>query len=74
MALLERSMARTAYPPGPPRRFPRAMSVNSFWEKVSSIQWQMRLVPGHAVVPHPLVTLRPKGGMPMALVRRTSAI
>jgi cytochrome P450 len=33
-------------------------------------QWQMRLVPGHPVVPHPLVTLRPRYGMPMTLVRR----
>jgi cytochrome P450 len=30
-------------------------------------QWQMRLVPGHPVVPHPLVTLRPRYGMPMTL-------
>lgn len=27
-------------------------------------QWQLRLVPGHRVVPQPLVTLRPKGGCP----------
>lgn len=33
-------------------------------------QWQMRLVPGHPVVPSPLVTLRPKYGMPMMLARR----
>jgi cytochrome P450 len=33
-------------------------------------QWQLRLVPGHPVVPHPLVTLRPRYGMPMTLVRR----
>lgn len=31
--------------------------------------WQMRLVPGHPVAPHPLVTLRPRYGMPMTLVR-----
>jgi len=30
-------------------------------------QWQMRLVPGHPVVPYPLVTLRPRYGMPMTL-------
>jgi cytochrome P450 len=30
-------------------------------------QWQMRLVPGHPVIPHPLVTLRPRYGMPMTL-------
>lgn len=33
-------------------------------------QWQMRLVPNHPVVVHPLVTLRPKYGMPMILRRR----
>jgi cytochrome P450 len=33
-------------------------------------QWQLRLVPGHRVVPQPLVTLRPKGGMPMTLGQR----
>jgi cytochrome P450 len=33
-------------------------------------QWHMRLVPDHAVVLHPLVTLRSKYGMPMTLRRR----
>jgi cytochrome P450 len=33
-------------------------------------QWQLRLVPGHPVVPQPLVTLRTKHGMRMTLVRR----
>jgi cytochrome P450 len=32
-------------------------------------QWQMRLVPGHPVIPHPLVTLRPRYGMPMTLIQ-----
>lgn len=34
-------------------------------------QWQMRLLPGHPVVPLALVTLRPKYGLRMALQRRS---
>ena len=37
-------------------------------------QWQLRLVPGHRVVLQPLVTLRPKGGMPMTLRRHAAVI
>ncbi|MBS1789378.1 MAG: cytochrome P450 [Acidobacteria bacterium] len=33
-------------------------------------KWRMRLVPGHPVELHPLVTLRPKYGMKMILERR----
>jgi len=33
-------------------------------------QWQLRLVPGHPVVPQPLVTLRTKHGMRMTVTRR----
>ena len=33
-------------------------------------EWQMRLVPGHPVEPHPLITLRPGHGMRMTLERR----
>jgi cytochrome P450 len=33
-------------------------------------QWRMRLVPGHPVVPQPVVTLRTKYGMRMLLERR----
>lgn len=33
-------------------------------------QWQLRLAPGARVVLEPLVTLRPKHGMPMRLTRR----
>ncbi len=33
-------------------------------------QWRMRLVPGHPVVPQPVVTLRTKYGMRMTLQRR----
>ena len=33
-------------------------------------QWQFRLVPGHPVVPQPLVTLRAKHGMRMVATRR----
>jgi cytochrome P450 len=33
-------------------------------------QWQLRLVPGHPVVPEPLVTLRTKHGLRMTAVRR----
>jgi cytochrome P450 len=33
-------------------------------------QWQLRLVPGHPVVPQPLLTLRTKHGMRMTVVRR----
>jgi cytochrome P450 len=36
-------------------------------------QWQLRLLPGHPVVPHPLVTLRPRYGMPMTLVAHEAA-
>lgn len=32
--------------------------------------WRMRLVPGHPVVPEPLITLRPKHGMRMNMERR----
>jgi cytochrome P450 len=34
-------------------------------------QWQLRLVPGHPVVPQPLVTLRTKHGMRMTVVKRS---
>jgi cytochrome P450 len=33
-------------------------------------QWKVRLVPGHAVVMQPLVTLRPKHGLSMTVIRR----
>jgi cytochrome P450 len=33
-------------------------------------QWRLRLVPGHPVVPQPLVTLRTKHGMKMTVERR----
>ena len=33
-------------------------------------QWRLRLVPGHPVVPQPLVTLRTKHGMRMTVTRR----
>ncbi|HLL72297.1 MAG TPA: cytochrome P450 [Pyrinomonadaceae bacterium] len=33
-------------------------------------RWRMRLVPGHAVVPHPRITLRPKHGIRMTLEER----
>ena len=36
-------------------------------------QWRLRLVPGHPVVPQPLVTLRTKHGMRMTVVKRVSA-
>ncbi|MER2599223.1 MAG: cytochrome P450 [Caldilineales bacterium] len=32
--------------------------------------WQARLLPGHHVQPEPLITLRPKNGLPMTLHRR----
>ena len=32
--------------------------------------WRMRLVPGHPVVPRPVITLRPKHGMMMTLEKR----
>jgi cytochrome P450 len=35
-------------------------------------QWQLRLAPGHPVVPQPLVTLRTKYGMRMTVSKRTS--
>ena len=34
-------------------------------------QWQLRLAPGHPVVPQPLVTLRTKHGLRMTVSRRT---
>jgi cytochrome P450 len=34
-------------------------------------RWRLRLVPGHPVVPQPIVTLRPKHGMRMTVERRT---
>ena len=33
-------------------------------------RWKARVVPGHTVALHPLVNLRPRGGMPMILTRR----
>ena len=33
-------------------------------------RWRLRLLPGHAVVPSPSITLRPKHGMRMTLERR----
>lgn len=37
-------------------------------------QWRMRLVPGHPVVLHPLVTLRPKHGIRMTLEQRRPVV
>ncbi|HEY6330470.1 MAG TPA: cytochrome P450 [Blastocatellia bacterium] len=34
-------------------------------------KWQMRLQPGHPVVPQPLITLRPKHGMKMIFQKRS---
>jgi cytochrome P450 len=34
-------------------------------------EWRARLAPGHKVATHPRVTLRPAGGMPMLLERRS---
>jgi cytochrome P450 len=33
-------------------------------------RWRFRLVPGHVVVPQPVITLRPRGGLPMVAERR----
>lgn len=33
-------------------------------------RWQMRLAPGYRPVPQPLITLRPRDGMPMVVERR----
>lgn len=33
-------------------------------------QFQLRLVPGHHVEPHALITLHPRFGMPMSIERR----
>jgi cytochrome P450 len=33
-------------------------------------RWRLRLVPGHPVVPEPIITLRPKHGMRMVVERR----
>ena len=33
-------------------------------------RWRLRLVPGHPVVPQPLVTLRTKHGMRMTVEKR----
>jgi cytochrome P450 len=33
-------------------------------------RWRLRLPPGQEVVPEPLMTLRPRGGLPMILERR----
>jgi cytochrome P450 len=36
-------------------------------------RYRLHLVPGHSVDPWPLITLRPRFGMPMSVVRRSSA-
>jgi cytochrome P450 len=36
-------------------------------------RWKLRLTPGHRVEPLPLITLRPKGGMPMVTQLREDA-
>ncbi len=33
-------------------------------------RYKLRLVPGHQVEPEPLITLRPKNGLPMTIHRR----
>ena len=33
-------------------------------------QWQMRLAPNHVVALRPVITLRPKHGVPAVLARR----
>ena len=35
-------------------------------------KWRLRLLPGHKVEPQPLITLRPRRGLPMRLESRTS--
>ena len=37
-------------------------------------RWNLRLVPGHVVEPEPLITLRPKYGMRMAVERRVPEV
>ncbi len=37
-------------------------------------KWRMRLTPGHTVETQPLITLRPKHGMPMRVEQRKSAV
>jgi cytochrome P450 len=37
-------------------------------------RWSARLVPGHVPTPEPLVTLRPRGGLPMTLARRGASM
>jgi cytochrome P450 len=34
-------------------------------------RWEPQLQPGHQVVPQPAVTLRPKGGLPVTLRKRS---
>lgn len=34
--------------------------------------WTMRVAPGHAAVPDPRITLRPRGGMPVILTKRAA--
>jgi cytochrome P450 len=36
-------------------------------------RYRLRLVPGHRVEPWPLITLRPRFGMPMYVERRPTA-
>ncbi|MBM3464404.1 MAG: cytochrome P450, partial [Armatimonadetes bacterium] len=37
-------------------------------------KWRMRLSPGHPVAMQPLITLRPRNGMKMALERRVPSL
>jgi cytochrome P450 len=37
-------------------------------------QWRFRLLPGHKAEPQPLITLRPRGGLPMRLESRSAKL
>jgi cytochrome P450 len=69
------SLPRFAYFPfgGGPRQ---CVGESFAWMELALVvatlaqQWSLRLVPGHPVVPQPLVTLRTKHGMQMTVSRR----
>jgi cytochrome P450 len=75
--------AKTADPPPPYAYFPfgggprTCIGERFAWTEAVVLlatlaqRWRLRLVPGHRPEPKPVVTLRPRDGVPMVLERRS---
>ena len=75
---VERSAARPRFAYFPFSGGPRQCIGNSFALMEAQLilatlaqRYRLRLQPGHTLTPDPLITLRPRGGLPMQVVLRT---